>query len=256
MRDSFDFQTYWHIVGRLARERRCLRFCDFDHEDPKEPYFILRHDVDYSPQAALILAEQEEARSIRATYFLLAGTRYYNLMAPEHSHVAKRLTDLGHEVGLHYDVNSFRPFPRPEWPRLLKAQATLLGELAAAPVRSIAMHQPALNGDDPFRGQALGFVNAYDDRFIRDSTYVSDSARAWRDSTWTMLKTGEFPERLQLSLHPINWAESDRERTAIFRSVHADLIKDSESAGEELLARIARHSGVIEHDERTSRGEA
>lgn len=256
MRDKFDFHTYWQIVERLTRDRRCLRFRDFHQQDPPAPFFILRHDVDYSPQAALNLAEQEAARSIRATYFLLTGTRYYNLMAPEHSHLAMRLTALGHEVGLHYDVNTFRPFPRAEWPRLLRAQANLLSELAGETVTSIAMHQPALNGDDPFHGQSLGFTNAYDDRFIRDMTYVSDSARAWRDNSWNMFRAGHFPPRLHLSLHPINWAESDRDRTTIFRSVHDDLASEINRAGDDLLSRIARHSGVLEHEARIARGDS
>ena len=79
------------------------------------------------------LAEQEAGREVRATYFLLAGTSYYNLLGPEHAHVARELVAMGHEVGLHYDVRSFLLFPRREWPRLLRAQATLLGGCPAVP---------------------------------------------------------------------------------------------------------------------------
>ena len=58
----------------------------------------MRHDVDYSPAAALRLAEQEAERGLFATYFLLVGTRYYNLLAPEHALVARRLVELGKDV--------------------------------------------------------------------------------------------------------------------------------------------------------------
>jgi len=256
MRHTFDFETYWEILGRLLEERPCLRFLDFAEQNPEGAFFILRHDVDYSPHAALDLAEQEAGRSVRATYFLLTGTRYYNLMAPGQSHVPRRLIELGHEVGLHYDVNSFDPFPRADWPRLLRAQASLLSELAGVPVRSIAMHQPALNGQDPFRSLPLGFINAYEDRFNREMTYVSDSGRAWRNDGWEMLRTGRFPPRLHLSLHPINWAESDRDRATIFHAVHQNLIEDLGRAETELLSRLAVHSGVVEHEERVARGDS
>lgn len=249
MRDSFDYATYWSLLARIAATHRIVRFADLREGEPAEPFCILRHDVDYSPAAALRLAEQESARGVRATYFLLAGTSYYNLLAPEHAHVASALLALGHEVGLHYDVRSFAPFPREEWPRLLRAQATQLGELAGEAVRSIAMHQPALHGDDPFRGRDLGFMNAYETR----ATYVSDSCRAWRDSGWTMLSRGEFPPRLQLCLHPINWAETDRDRTTIFREVHEELLAATVTARDELLAKIACHSGVLEHEARVGR---
>jgi hypothetical protein len=251
MRDSFDYETYWSLVTHIAGTHRIVAFADVRHEEPETPFCILRHDVDYSPAAALRLAEQESARGIRATYFLLAGTSYYNLLAPEHAHVAGRLVSLGHEVGLHYDIRSFLPFPSAEWGRLLKAQAALLGELARQPVTSIAMHQPAMHGADPFRDDDHGFLNAYDDRFTRDMTYVSDSCRAWRDHGWSMITRGEFPPRLHLCLHPINWGETDRDRDTIFREVHEELIAATTVAGDELLEKIGCHSGVLEHEARS-----
>lgn len=250
LRDSFDYATYWSLLSRIAVTHRILRFADLGVAEPPPPFCILRHDVDYSPKAALGLAKQEAARGIRATYFLLAGTSYYNLLAPEHAHVARALVQLGHEVGLHYDVRSFSPFPRDEWPRLLRAQATLLVELAGQAVTSIAMHQPALHGDDPFRGGDHGFLNAYDDRFTREMTYVSDSCRAWRNREWAMLSSGALPPRLHLCLHPINWGEIDRDRETIFRVVHDELMAAAVSARDELLAKIACHGAVLEHEGR------
>lgn len=249
IRDSFDYATYWSLLSSIARTHRIVRFADLCASTPDAPFCILRHDVDYSPSAALRLAEQEAERGVRATYFLLLGTQYYNLLAPEHAHVARTLVAQGHEVGLHYDVNSFAPFPRDAWPRLLGAQATLLGELAGAEVVSIAMHQPALNGADPFRG-TTDFLNAYDERFTRDCLYVSDSARAWRDSGWQMFAAEHFPPRVQLLLHPINWAEVDRDRTKIFGDVHDELAARCARDRDELLAKIAMHDGVREHEAR------
>jgi len=251
LRDSFDYATYWSLLTAIAATHRIVRFGDLRETEPREPFCILRHDVDYSPAAALRLAEQESARGIHATYFLLAGTTYYNLLAPEHAHVARTLVQLGHEVALHYDVRSFVPFPREQWPRLLRAQATLLSELAGTPVTSIAMHQPALHGDDPFRGEDHGFLNAYDERFTRETTYVSDSCRAWRDHAWSMLISGTFPPRLHLCLHPINWGAVDRDRDTIFREVHEELMAATANARDELLAKIACHRGVAEHEART-----
>lgn len=250
LRDSFDYATYWSLLSRISVTHRIVPFAALRDGEPDGPFCLLRHDVDYSPNAALRLAKQEAERGVRATYFLLAGTSYYNLLAPEHAHFARELVALGHEVGLHYDVRSFLPFPRDQWPRLLRAQATLLGELAGQPVTSMAMHQPALHGDDPFRDEDHGFLNAYDRRFIGEMTYVSDSCRAWRDHAWSMLMSGAFPPRLHLCLHPINWGETDRDRDTIFREVHEELMAATASARDELLAKIACHGGVVEHEAR------
>jgi hypothetical protein len=250
LRDSFDYATYWSLLSGIAATHRIVRFADLREGEPDGAFCILRHDVDYSPAAALRLAEQEAGRGVRATYFLLAGTSYYNLLAPEHAHVAQALAAMGHEVGLHYDVRSFAPFPAEEWPRLLRVQAALLSELAGQPVTSMAMHQPALHGSDPFRGQDLGFLNAYEDRFTRGMTYVSDSCRAWRDREWAMLAGGALPPRLHLCLHPINWGERDRDRDTIFRELHDELMAATASTRDELLAKIACHGAVLEHEAR------
>ncbi|MGH8583899.1 MAG: hypothetical protein ACREWG_14185, partial [Gammaproteobacteria bacterium] len=132
-----------------------------------------------------------------------------------------------------------------------RAQAQMLSELAGAEVVSIAMHQPALNGEDPFRGDSR-FINAYDPRFVRDTVYVSDSCRAWRNGGWSMLQSGVIPRRLHLCLHPINWADHDRDRVSIFCSVHDDLIDDTRRACDELLRKIASHTGVLEHEIRAA----
>jgi hypothetical protein len=249
MRDSFDYETYWWIIERLTRTNRPLRFSDVGSGFPAGRFFILRHDVDYSPAAALVLADQEASRGVRASYFLLLNGDYYNLLSPEHATFGSRLAAMGHEIGLHYDVKFLDAFPRDRWPELIRTQATLLGELCGVRVTTIAMHQPGLNGEDPLRHNGE-YVNAYDDRFCGEMPYFSDSCRAWWNPAWEMLASGVTPPRFQLALHPINWAEHDRDRETIFRSLHANLACRIQSAGEELLQRIAEHRGVLQHQAR------
>jgi len=76
MRDSFDYGTYWWIIERLSRTNRPLRFADLASGFPTAPFFILRHDVDYSPAAALDLADQEARRACvpRISYYSMAFT--------------------------------------------------------------------------------------------------------------------------------------------------------------------------------------
>ena len=65
-----------------------------------------------------------------------------------------------------------------------------------------------------------------------------------------MLTSGELPRKLQLALHPINWSETDRDRETIFRAVHDELMAATAAARDELLAKIACHGGVLEHEGR------
>jgi hypothetical protein len=254
VQDRFDYQTFWEILDRLRATHRVVPFADLREGIPNDPLVILRHDVDYLPDAALALAREEASRGVRATYFLLLNGFYYNLLDPRFATVASQLVALGHEVGLHYDVNFLRRFPDREWPRLMEMQANVLATLSGHPVTSIAMHQPGLYGEDPLRHRAdLPFLNAYDDRFFRAMTYLSDSCRAWRDATWDLLSGGPLPAQLQLVLHPLNWGPTDRDRRTIFEDVHSTLARDITAAGTELMAQIDRHQAVLEHTARETR---
>lgn len=250
--DSFDYGTLWNLLARLTDRHRMVTFSDCREQLPSDPFLILRHDVDYSLYSALTLAREEAARGIQATYFLLVNSPYYNLLSPSHAHVPSEIVALGHQVGLHYDVNVFRPFPQARWEKLLDAQVRLLEELCESSVSAIAMHQPGLHGADPFRSSTR-YLNASSDRFTNETSYLSDSCRAWRDVTWLLLKDGPLPLRIQLGLHPINWAVTDRDRTTIFKTLHEDLAKAVLDQGEDLLAKIAVHQAVIEHNARSSR---
>ena len=246
-RDRFDYDTFWTLLDRVRASHRLLRFADVRNGLPETPFVLLRHDIDYSPAAALEMAAQETARGVRASYFLLLNGPYYNVLDPRHAHVPARLVELGHEVGLHYDVNFLYGFAASRWQDLVRLQATLLESLSGQPIVSIAMHQPGLHGADPLR-HSTDYLNAYDDRFFRDMCYISDSARAWRDDAWNLLVKGPLPPRVQLALHPINWGRADRSRHAIFTGIHAALADDLQSLGAVLIDQIDRHAGVVEHE--------
>jgi hypothetical protein len=251
LHDRFDYQTFWTILDRLRATHRIIRFADVQDVAAADRFVILRHDVDYSTDAAIAMAEEEASRGVRATYFLLLNGAYYNLLDAPHAHVAARLAECGHEVGLHYDINFLRAFPEREWTRLMRMQADVLAGLSGRPVLSISMHQPGLYGDDPLRHRLdLDFLNAYDDRFFKEMAYASDSCRAWRDATWDLLTVGPLPPRLQLVLHPINWGPHDRDRVTIFQELHTTLADRMTAAGCDLLGKIAQHQGVLEHDAR------
>src|SRR5688572_31966923 len=126
LRDRFDYRAYWQLLDHLRTTHRALPFGALVDGVPDKAFFILRHDIDYSTGAALALAEQESRRGVRATYFLLPNSLYYNLLDPVHADVPQRLTALGHEIGLHYDVKLFYRFPRDRWLEILELQVSLL----------------------------------------------------------------------------------------------------------------------------------
>src|SRR5712692_10516496 len=104
MLEEFNYASYRQLLELLRRTNENVTFNDLPLDNPAARCFILRHDIDYSPEAALRMAQLEADMGIRATYFLLLNTSYYNLLSEEYCEFPRRLIELGHDVGFHYDV--------------------------------------------------------------------------------------------------------------------------------------------------------
>jgi len=161
-------------------------FRGFLDGDPRPGDLFLRHDVDMSLSAALVMAELEHEREISATYFLMTESVFYNLASPVGRAALDRLHALGHTVG-HHGV----------WPA---AEPTLAVEFE--PV--LAWHTP----EQHYMSEPVtGWTNVMDARFTGDftMTYRSDSNQNWRrGDPLEDLRGGRFPW-LQLLIHPELW---------------------------------------------------
>lgn len=82
-----------------------IRFCDVS-EDIILPA-IIRHDVDMDLQEAVKMAEIENEIGIRSTFFVLLTSEYYNLLSGKNTNSVKKILELGHEIGLHFDITAY-----------------------------------------------------------------------------------------------------------------------------------------------------
>ena len=175
----FDLQHYGELLQ--AAKEGGYRFSFFDRE-PRNGDLLLRHDVDLSLDAALQMAELEAEVEVRATYFLMTQSVFYNLDSPEGTRALNRLRELGHGVGLHA-----------VWPG---------AELDERFDPVVAWHNP----DSDYMSQPLdGLVNVMQPPFFDRDHYRSDSNQRWRHGCpHEQLRAGEF-SWLQLLTHPEIW---------------------------------------------------
>jgi hypothetical protein len=176
---AFDLDHYRELLDAAAAGG--YRFVTFDHE-PQAGDIFLRHDVDLSLEAALSLAELEQERGARATYFLMTESVFYNLDSQLGRDTLARLRELGHAVGLH------AVHPR--------------AQLDARFDPALAWHNPnAEFVHDPVDGA----VNVMQPPWFARGKYRSDSNQHWREGCpHGELRTGAF-EWLQLLVHPEIW---------------------------------------------------
>ena len=176
---SFDLGHYAELL-----DAACVggyRFALFDRE-PRAGDLLLRHDVDMSLDAALVMAGLEAKAGVAATYFLMRQSDFYNLDTRPGVATIERLRQLGHRVGFH----------------AVYPDAALDNRFD--PV--LAWHTP-----DPayMTAPVAGAVNVMEPGFFDPAHYRSDSNQHWRSGCpHDELARGAF-EWLQLLVHPEIW---------------------------------------------------
>lgn len=177
-----------------------------------DDHVYLRHDVDFSLTDALPMARAEAALNVKATYYvLLSGP--YNVLAAENRQALRELVELGHEVGLHYDLATY-PTDEGGARARLAWEVGVLEELACVPVRTVRLHQPSLAGADPFRTGPL--LHPHDPAYAEGLVYASDSCRRWRDTTLLDCLGPGRPRRLLLNTHPELWLDGSVEDPIVY----------------------------------------
>lgn len=164
----------------------------------------LRHDIDLHLEAIDHMAEVEARLGISATYYVLL-THTYNPLYRDNRAILYRLMDLGHEIGLHYDLETY-PTDLVLAHRQLEWEIGLLEHLIGRAIHTIATHNVFKNQTDPFRLSDT-HINPYNPAYHHNLTYVSDSCRAWRDTTLLKCFGSEPPIRLLMTIHPELWLD-------------------------------------------------
>ncbi len=178
---SCDFSLGHYRELLAAAETGGYRWASFDVQ-PRPGDLYLRHDVDLSLEAALELARVEHELGVRATYFLMTESAFYNLDSHVGRETLVQLRQWGHAVGLH-----------PVHPR-----AALDDRFDNV----IAWHNP----DPGYMSEPVpGAVNVMEPPFFTQGLYRSESNRHWREGCpHDDLAAGAF-EWLQLLIHPEIW---------------------------------------------------
>lgn len=245
MFDTFDYETYCRLLGILKKTHTNYRFID-TRNTTHEKYFILRHDVDFSPDAAFKMAQIEREMGIKATYFLLFNSDFYNLLSHEFCHLPRKIVELGHEVGLHYDFSKYEEIGC-NIHDILNFQARLLSAMAGTAIHSISMHNPSINGLDPFL-KNREYINVYDSKFTKEIGYFSDSGGAWRKTTIESFKNNNIPKKMQLLIHPIYWNNSHADRWDRMQLLIESRIKKIKNQQISVFKLWQQHNGVKEYD--------
>jgi len=159
-----------------AAKRGGYDWASFDRH-PRPGDLFLRHDVVLSLEAALETARVEHELGVRATYFLMTESAFYNLYSHVGHYAQRQLRQWGHAIGLH------AVHPRAELDRRFD--------------KVISWHDP----DATFASEPVfGAVNAMEEPYFAPEQFRSDADGCPHEE----LAAGTL-DWLQLLVHPERW---------------------------------------------------
>ncbi len=202
----FTYDGYKYLISLLREHGYAIENYHTYQNSPR--CVILRHDIDTDPEYAVRLAELEHGLGVRSTYFVLLRTEFYNVAAASVQARLRRILELGHEIGLHFDETILGPDVAPEAciEPIIK-ECGLLSALLDTRVSSVSMHRPShamLDADI----RIPGIVNSYGRTFFHDFKYLSDSRHNWREPVLDIIRSEKY-DRLHILTHAFCYREQE-----------------------------------------------
>lgn len=207
---SCDF-SYLHFEDTLRKFTKKYHFSNFTNFSKND--VILRHDIDYSLDAALKIAEIEKKLDIKSTFFVLFHAEMYNLFSSSSIKIINKILDMGHDLGLHYDSSAIFQLGK-NTADIIKSEIQTMEQHFKIKIEAVSAHDPTLNGKLTLPSNV---VNAYSKEFVKERKYLSDSVQYWREGCFCNY-FDKF-EKFQILIHPIWWTEDNKGRDEIMKSL-------------------------------------
>lgn len=220
------YDEYRSILSNIIKTGK-LR--DYIEAQQDSEFIILRHDIEFSIERALAMAEIEHGMGVCSTYFVQIRSNAYNAYSIKNVAMLRQICEMGHYIGLHYHIGtSIDPDIVSEE---IQQQCKLLEIMLGFSVDRYSMHRP--QKETQYYATAIpGLINAYgpdyftfaeelDERSVLRVKYISDAKHRWNYGTPDSA-TLRDAARVQLLVHPDFWSEN----TPGMRDNFAGLIRE------------------------------
>jgi len=226
MKIDFTLRVYRKLLNQIIESGYHFQTIEEFHLSPKSKVVVLRHDSDAFPKRDLDLALIEKNLNVSATY-------YYRVPETFNIKIIKKIIELNHEVGYHYEdlVRSNGNFNR----AILSFVENLNKLRELYDVKSISRHGRPLSKIESldlwkkYTYKKHGVIcEAYLDIDYTNILYLTDTGRMWnaksnvRDrvksnfnrkdvkTTYDLInafKNGSLPDKIIINTHPLRWTD-------------------------------------------------
>lgn len=181
MKRDFTLQSYESICRTIVDLKiNAVPFHNYFENEIAEPLVILRHDVDRFPKMALQMALLENKYGLRSTYY------FRNIKSIFKPDIIKRISELGHEIGYHYESLAQSNGNMTKALEIFKDSLNEMRKVCL--VSTICMHGSSFSKWDnrdlwkEYDFEDFGVIGEpYLSIDYNKVTYISDSGGSWRD---------------------------------------------------------------------------
>ncbi|MDQ2715860.1 MAG: hypothetical protein M3Z08_13200 [Chloroflexota bacterium] len=201
---GFSEEDYRELLGAFTSAG--YAFCSFEEITQRlrgrQPFVVLRHDIDISLHLALKIARIEHEQGIQATYFVTLHSPFYNALSRSNAEILAQIHQWGHQVALHMDQTAYEG----DFAKALLEINALAQFYPYINTQLASLHSP-INLEQMPLASFKELLNVYGPIFNKDLTYLSDSTGRWRFGYPLDSEAFKARKPIQLLTHPIWWTQ-------------------------------------------------
>lgn len=204
-------------------QQKGYRFVDFDELANTHGEIVLRHDIDFDTAMAVEAARIEADLGIKATYFFLLRSNFYNVFSEKHYKNIQEIKSLGHTISIHFDPTLYEDFIQG-----LSMELDFFKSLFKEDIKIISLHRPNeffLKYNQPI----FDVEHTYQAKYFADYKYFADSTGKWRYGHPHDSEEFKEGKSLHVLIHPVWWfidQASNHDKLRSFYKDRVNLLKE------------------------------
>lgn len=203
--DNFTIRAYKEYLLALKENHSFINYNESLTTDSK--FVILRHDIDFSINNSLKLAEIEFELGTRSTFFVHLHSEYYNFLD---FRIQKKLFDiikLGHSIELHLCCDYYDIRNENQLLDAISSDLEIFEKHLGIKPKVFSFHNPTPESLKLDKFEYCGLINTYSTYFKENTVYASDSNGYWRHKSIGETIKENLDKNLHILTHPVWWTE-------------------------------------------------
>jgi hypothetical protein len=241
---EINLDNYEFLLDFLSKNYNSFFFHELDKIGDNG--LLMRHDIDYSIDSSIHIAELENRYNIKSTYFINIHSEFYNVFEKKSIKNIYNILMLGHEIGIHLDSKYWRIDNEKKLEDKLNDEKSVFDKILGFDIKTFSFHNPNDQILSFNKDKYSGLINTYSKKVMDNFKYCSDSNGYWRHEVMFDLVNSLKYDKLHLLTHPGWWMrENLQPREKIYRHLFKRSQICLEDYDENLLISKRKNIGEI-----------